>query len=183
MRVIGIGNMLLCDEGIGIHVVAELERRGAFPGVEFLDGGVAGSALIPLVEGQERVVLVDAADAPFPPGTVLRLSPSDAAAPDGAPLSLHDVTLSDTLALLRLRGTLPPVRIVGIVPADVTTCRVGPSDALAARFDEIVENVGREIAASSGRGPVTPAPGAPRSAPGGGAGRSSGRRKGAPGGR
>ena len=68
IAVIGVGNILLCDEGIGVHVVRELSSRGDMPDVEFMDGGVAGATLLTLVEGEERVVLVDAVDAPFPPG-------------------------------------------------------------------------------------------------------------------
>src|SRR3989304_2455718 len=75
MRVIGGGNILLCGEGIGVHVVRELSRRGGVPGAEFVDGGVAGATLLNLIEGEERIVLGDAADAPFPPGTVVRLPP------------------------------------------------------------------------------------------------------------
>ncbi len=57
MRVIGVGNILLCDEGIGVHVVRELSARGETPGVEFMDGRVAGATLLTLVEGEERGVV------------------------------------------------------------------------------------------------------------------------------
>ena len=53
MRVIGVGNILLCDEGIGVHVVRELSSRGETHDVEFMDGGVAGATLLTLIEGEE----------------------------------------------------------------------------------------------------------------------------------
>jgi len=147
MRAIGVGNILLCDEGIGVHVVRELSRRGVPPGVEYLDGGVAGATLLNLIEGEDRVVLVDAVDAPFPPGTVVRLSPDELAGPRDPSWSLHDFNLSDTLAVMRLRETLPKMLILGVVPADIETYRLELSEALSARFEEIVEKVRGEIVA------------------------------------
>jgi hydrogenase maturation protease len=147
MRVIGVGNILLCDEGIGVHVVRELSAGGELPDVDFHDGGVAGATLLNLIEGEERVVLVDAVDAPLPPGTVVRLTP-DELAPSGAPSwSLHDLNLADTLGMMRLRGTLPDMMILGVVPADIETYSLELSPALAARFGEIVGKVRAEIAA------------------------------------
>jgi hydrogenase maturation protease len=147
MRVIGVGNILLCDEGIGVHVVRELSLRGVPPGVEYVDGGVAGATLLNLIEGEERVVLVDAVDAPFPPGTVLRLSPEELAGHRGPSWSLHDLNLAGTLGLMRLRGTLPETLILGVVPADIETYSLELSGTLSARFGEIVGKVLGEIAA------------------------------------
>ena len=127
MRVIGVGNILLCDEGIGVHVVRELSRRGELPGVEFLDGGVA--------------------DAPFPPGTVLRMTPDEVAGSGAPAWSLHDLNLADTLGMMRLRETLPEMIVLGVVPADIETYSLELSEPLAARFGEIVEKVRSEIAA------------------------------------
>jgi hydrogenase maturation protease len=147
MRVIGVGNILLCDEGIGVHVVRELSRRGVPPGVEYLDGGVAGAALLNLIEGEDRVILVDAVAAPFPPGTVLRLTPDELAGPRAPSWSLHDFNLADTLAVMRLRETLPRMLILGVVPADIGTYRLELSDDLSALFAGIVEKVLGEVAA------------------------------------
>ncbi len=147
MKVIGVGNILLCDEGIGVHVVRELSSRGETPGVEFVDGGVAGSTLLTLVEGEERVVLVDAVDAPFPPGTVVRMTPEDLAGSCVPAWSLHDLNLADTLGMMRLRETLPEMILLGVVPSDIETYSLDLSGPLAARFAEIVEKVRSEIAA------------------------------------
>ena len=147
MRVIGVGNILLCDEGIGVHVVRELSSRGETPGVEFVDGGVAGAALLNLVEVEERVVLVDAIDAPFPPGTVVRMTPDELAGNVSPTWSLHDLNLADTLGMMRLRETLPEMILLGVVPADIETYSLELSEPLAARFVEIVEKVRSEIAA------------------------------------
>jgi hydrogenase maturation protease len=147
LRVIGVGNILLCDEGIGVHVVRELHRRGVPPGVEYADGGVAGATLLNLIEGEKRVVIVDAVDAPFPPGTVVRFAPDEIAGTVSPAWSLHDVNLAAVLGMMRLRETLPEMLILGVVPADIGSYRLDLSEPLAARFGEIVEKVLGEIAA------------------------------------
>jgi hydrogenase maturation protease len=147
MRVIGVGNILLCDEGIGVHVVRELHRRGVPPGVEYVDGGVAGATLLNLIEGEERVVIVDAVDAPFPPGTVVRLAPDEIAGAATPPWSLHDVNLAATIGMMRLRETLPRMLVLGVVPSDIGSYSLDLSVPLAARFGEIVGKVLGEISA------------------------------------
>lgn len=145
MRVIGVGNILLSDEGVGVHIAQELSRRAALPGVEYLDGGVAGATLLSLIEDQKRVVVIDAVDAPLPPGTVIRLLPHELRRAEGVRYSLHDVNLADAIDLMRLRETLPEMLILGIVPADIGTYRIGLSEELSDRFEEIVEKVNAEI--------------------------------------
>lgn len=146
MRVVGVGNILLSDEGIGVHLVAALSRDDALPGVEYVDGGVMGGALLNVIEGEDKVVLLDTVAAPFPPGTVLKLFPDDLERAERDRFSVHDLNLSDTIGLMRLRGTLPAMMILGVVPADIATYRVGLSEPLAARFDEILGKVRTEIA-------------------------------------
>ena len=146
MRAIGVGNILLCDEGIGVHVVRELHRRGVPPGVEYVDGGAAGAALLNLIEGEERVVIVDAVDAPLPPGTVVRLGPGEIAGSGAPPWSLHDVNLAAVLEMMRLRETLPEMLLLGVVPADIGSYSLDLSGPLSSRFGEIVEKVLGEIA-------------------------------------
>jgi len=94
-----------------------------------------------------RVVLVDAVDAPFPPGTVVRMTPDELAGGGAPAWSLHDLNLADTLGMMRLRETLPEMILLGVVPADIETYSLELSEPLAARFGEIVEKVRSEIAA------------------------------------
>ena len=146
MRVVGVGNILLSDEGIGVHLVAALSREDSLPGVAYVDGGVMGGALLNVIEGEDKVVLLDTVAAPFPPGTVLKLFPEDLESGAEGRLSVHDLNLSDTIGLMRLRETLPEMMILGVVPADIATYRVGLSEPLAAKFDEILGKVRAEIA-------------------------------------
>jgi hydrogenase maturation protease len=145
MRVIGVGNILLSDEGVGVHLVNEFAKRGTHPGIDFVDGGVSGGALLSLIEDQGRVILLDTVAAPFPPGTVLKLFPDDIRRSADARYSLHDLNLADVIDLMRLRGTLPEMLILGVVPADIETWRIGLSEPLSAKLEEILAKVGAEI--------------------------------------
>jgi hydrogenase maturation protease len=145
MRVIGIGNILLSDEGVGVHLVNELAKRGGIPGIDCVDGGVAGGALLNLIEDQGKVIVLDCVAAPFSPGTVLEMFPEDLRRNEDARYSLHDLNLADAIDLMRLRGTLPEMMILGVVPADVETCGIGLSAPLAEKFEEILAKVIAEI--------------------------------------
>jgi len=119
--VIGLGNPLRGDDGVGCRVVEELARRELPPGVQVLDGGAGGLGLLSLMEGWERVVIVDAAEMGRRPGEFARFTPADvrlASASDR--FSLHHAGLSEALALADALGrALPEMVIFGVQPASV----------------------------------------------------------------
>lgn len=117
--VLGVGNLLLQDEGIGIHVVRELSRDGAgLPAdTQVVDGGTLGLDLLPLLDGVDGVVFVDAAELHREPGAVAVLRGEEIAAATGGHLSVHQVGLADLLAVARINGTLPArVALVAVQP-------------------------------------------------------------------
>jgi hydrogenase maturation protease len=132
--VLGLGNILLGDEGIGVHVVEELQRSGGLPGVELVDGGTAGFSLLPYFDGAGLVVIVDAADDGAPPGTVTLARPSFAA---GHPAALvpHDVGLKNILDAVALADERPDVILVtvSIAEADRASLELSPAVSRAVR--------------------------------------------------
>ncbi len=116
--IIGFGNPLLGDEGIGVRVVEELKGLELPDGVTVVDGGTAGLGLLGLMEGHQRVIIVDAADMGQPLGQVVRFTPSEAwfkAAE--APLSLHQIGLGEVLALSEALEVAPAeLVILGVQP-------------------------------------------------------------------
>ncbi len=145
MLIVGLGNILLCDEGVGVHVVNTLREKNYFPDFELVDGGVAGFTLLNILEGHKRAVIVDAVSAPLPAGTVIKLFPHEIAKTMGQKYSLHDFTFRDVLDLMKIRGTEPEMMILGIVPHDISSFRIGLSKPLQEKFDEILEKVKKEI--------------------------------------
>ena len=119
--ILGLGNPLRGDDGVGCRMVEELMHPELPPGVQVLDGGAGGLGLLDLMEGWERVVIVDAAEMGQKPGEFVRFTPADvrlASASDR--FSLHHAGLSEVLALAdALDRTLPEMVIFGVQPARV----------------------------------------------------------------
>jgi hydrogenase maturation protease len=119
--ILGLGNPLLGDEGIGVRVVEELKRLELPEGVTVVEGGTAGLGLIGLMEGYQQVIIVDAADMGHPPGHIVRFTPLETQFKTAeAPLSLHQIGLVEVLALAEALEVAPaePV-IIGVQPSRV----------------------------------------------------------------
>jgi len=111
--VLGLGNILMGDEGIGVHVVRALERRALPEGVECLDGGTGGFTLLEPLQSAGRVLLVDAAADGNPPGTVTRTTPRFSR--DYPPtLTAHDIGVKDLLDVFYIEGGGPEVVLYAI---------------------------------------------------------------------
>ena len=109
--VLGIGNTLLADEGIGVQAVAHLRREPAPRGLRLVDGGTLGLALLEFVESADGLIVVDAARLGLVPGSVRRY---DDAAIDsllrGGIRTVHELGLKELFDMARLNGTLPARR-------------------------------------------------------------------------
>jgi len=141
--VLGVGNILLADEGVGVHVVQALRGRKMPDGVEVCDGGTMGLDLVDLLEGRRKVIVIDALDADAEPATVLRFTDEDLARRQAADQSLHQVGLFEALALARQLGGAPQdVVIFGIVPKDMS-----PGLELSAEVAAVVPEVIRMVLA------------------------------------
>ncbi len=116
--ILGLGNPLLGDEGIGVRVVEELQGLQLPDGVKAIEGGTAGLGLVGLMEGYQRVIVVDAADMGHPPGRVVRFTPAEVQFKTAeAPLSLHQIGLGEVLALAEALEVAPDkLVIVGVQP-------------------------------------------------------------------
>lgn len=141
--VLGIGNSLLTDEGIGVHVVAFLARHhGSMPDVEFLDGGTLSYTLADDIARATNLIVVDSARMGEVPGTVRCFLDGDMdrylSAARG---SVHEVGLGDLLDIARLTDTLPERRaLIGIEPESM-----GWGDHPTPRVAEAVEPAARQI--------------------------------------
>ena len=146
--VLGAGNILLSDEGIGVRVVEALQQRYRVPEeVEVLDGGTCGMDLLDIIAGRDHLILVDAVDTGSPPGTVVRLDDGEIPAVFRTKSSPHQLGLQDVLALLLLLDAAPAhVTVIGVQPASLDI-GLELSPVVAARLDEMVEMVAQELAA------------------------------------
>ncbi|MDR9755879.1 MAG: hydrogenase maturation protease [Thermacetogeniaceae bacterium] len=119
--VLGIGNLLMKDDGVGVHVVKALEKCRLPADVELVDGGTAGCDLLPFMTGAEKIIIIDALKGGGPPGAVYRLRPEDCGKqPINCTITLHDLgilTVLNDLALLE--GKTPPCVIIGVEPGEI----------------------------------------------------------------
>jgi len=101
--VLGLGNVIMGDEGVGVHVVRALEKYALPEGLECLDGGTGGFVLLEPLENADRIVLIDATDDGSPVGTVTRTTPRFSR--DYPPtLTAHDIGVKDLLDAFYMQG-------------------------------------------------------------------------------
>jgi hydrogenase maturation protease len=161
--VLGVGNVLLRDEGVGVRVIEELERlpAGALPDpgrVRLVDGGTLGLDLLPLIEDSSALILVDAVNLRREPGTVGVIRGDDLHSTLAGHVSPHQVGVGDLVAAARLSGVIPPyVSLVAIQPEaieiglDLTAAvEAALPRAVAATLDEIAS---AEAATTAAPGP------------------------------
>lgn len=122
LLVLGVGNTLMMDEGIGVHAIYEfwkIKDRFDESLVEFMDGGTFTQDIFYLFENFEQVLVLDVVRAGKPPGTIYSLDEETLVQNEKQVLSLHDVDLLDSLGMAEMRGHRPSLKIVGIEPEKI----------------------------------------------------------------
>ena len=141
----GVGNELLSDEGIGIHLIQALRRTDLPEGVDLIEAGTAGLELLSLLEGIDRLIIVDAMAVEGQPGTVVRFRPGDVEfVPAPMMATTHDLGIVEALTSARLLGWLPDTVIIGVIPERIEL-GLELTPTLAAKLPELVHRVRNEI--------------------------------------
>ncbi len=142
LLVLGLGNVLLEDDGVGAAAVARLlDDYDAPDGVRVLDGGTLGLSLLPYLEESERVILVDAIKTEEAPGTFVRLDGDEVAPAVATRLSPHQVGVSDLLDGARWLDRYPAhVTLLGLVPESMDLA-VGLSPRVRSALPDLVERL------------------------------------------
>ena len=119
--IVGLGNPLRGDDGIGVRVIQTLVAEALPEGVEVVEGGTQGLGLVSLMEGWRRVILVDAANVGQPPGGFVRFTPQEARLlGSDQRISIHNAGLRDALLLAETLDLLPDeIIIYGMQPANL----------------------------------------------------------------
>lgn len=143
--VLGLGNILHCDDGAGSRVINRLRADRRVPAeVSLVEGGTLGLELLPYVWDCDRLIVIDAVDVGEPPGTVVRMSGEELNSLPGNS-SVHQLGVSDLLVALRvLAERQPEVVLLGVQPGSTDwSCDLSP--AVVATFDYLVEATLREL--------------------------------------
>ena len=144
--ILGVGNPLRKDDGIGVYLAHKLEKLKMPEGVEVVDMGTGGLALIDLMREAHKVVFLDAVEMGETPGAVKFLSPEDMKTPaESLTFSSHEIRLPEILLLASLQGVSPEVVIVAVQPKNIGW-GMGLSPELKRAIPRIVKCILNEIA-------------------------------------
>ena len=147
--VVGIGNALLRDEGIGCHVAHALEEI-PLTDVKIIDGGTCPD-ILQFVEDTDKLVIVDAVKGGGPPGQIYRFHPEDVTLEQKPFLSLHDMGLMDNLMLTKLRPSIGETIIIGVEPGEIDW-GLELSTELQEKMPQIIDVILAELNYSKGEG-------------------------------
>ncbi len=142
--IVGLGNPLVGDDGVGIYIIRHLQRLSLPTGVKVIDCGTDVLKILSHIEGQERIILIDAVDGKQPPGTVYRFSKDNLLNFNGVSKSAHLISVTDSLRLLEKLNPdfqKAEVEMIGIQPA-----RVEIGNRLSPSVEEAAQKVIRELA-------------------------------------
>lgn len=140
--ILGIGNILQSDDGLGVYIVNRIvDSKVDLPdNVDIIDGGTAGFDLLSVMEGKDKIVIIDAVRAEGRPGSVYRFRPEHARE-TRASVSLHEVGIMEVIRTLRLLGSDPEIEVIGIVPEDISTTNISISSAVLESVPKTIELV------------------------------------------
>ncbi|WP_340690745.1 HyaD/HybD family hydrogenase maturation endopeptidase [Hydrogenobacter thermophilus] len=143
---LGIGNILLSDEGLGVRAVEELKSRFKFPPyVELMDGGTLGMDLLYFMEGFERLLVIDAVLGGNPPGTLYKFNDEEVKAYFKRKVSAHELGFQEILALADLLGKRPKeIVLVGMEPESLNIS-LELSTTVKERLHLLIEEVLKQL--------------------------------------
>ena len=144
--VLGLGNILCGDEGLGVFALhTARDQLGNQSGFEWIDGGVMGLDLLPLVEECSHLLVLDAIDADQPAGTVIELEKKEISLLAGIKLSEHQLSFKEVLGLASIQQALPEqLHLIGIQPSDLTV-KIGLSEIVKSAMPEMIEHTRRVL--------------------------------------
>jgi hydrogenase maturation protease len=142
--ILGVGNLILRDEGVGVHAVRELEKRDLPAHVKVIDGGTYLMDLLNVIQEAERIIVIDALRGGGKPGTVYRVTPDDLMAETERTLSLHQVGLLEVLGMVRQLGGEPHAVIIGVEPKEISW-GMELTPEVEARLPRVIDAVFEEL--------------------------------------
>jgi hydrogenase maturation protease len=146
VMILGVGSLLFSDEGFGIRVVEELERRYTFPeNVSLVDGGVLGVSLLGVMSRADHLIVVDVIRNKGNPGDLYRLEGEAIPERIRAKNSLHQVDFLEALTLCQAMDKVPEAVILGVEPEDIRTLKDELTSTTKNRMEDIIQMVLGEL--------------------------------------
>jgi hydrogenase maturation protease len=144
---LGLGSILMQDEGVGVHAVRSIQEQYDIPGLEIIDGGTCGLDLLPYIENRDRLLVVDAVNFGKEPGHMGVLRNDEVPAFFGVKASLHHLGLVDVLATAQLLDISPrEICLMGIQPQNLTL-GLELSELIQAKLEILVDQIIKQLEA------------------------------------
>ncbi len=146
ITILGVGNILFKDEGVGIRVIERLREAYTFPEqVSLVDGGTLGLGLMGVISEADHLIVVDALKNGDPPGSLYRFDGEDVPKRILAKNSLHQVDLLETLTSCRLVDACPQTVILGVEPEDIDSMDIELSPSVESKVPSLMDMVLEEL--------------------------------------
>ncbi len=138
--ILGIGNVLMGDEGVGVHAIKELEKETFPPNVTLLDGGTGGFHLLEYLQEYPRIIMIDATMDGKPAGTISLIEPKFATDFPKS-LSAHDIGLRDLIESTAVLGELPKMYLITVTIDSIQSMQMELSSEIEKQIPAVVEKV------------------------------------------
>ena len=146
ITILGVGNILYCDDGVGIRVIEKLEAEYEFPdNVILVDGGVLGINLLGIISQAGKLLVVDTVMNKGNPGDLHRLESHEIPNRILAKNSLHQVDMIEALTLCKCLDHVPETTIIGIEPKDLNSLSEFLTPEISARLEDLTQKVLDEL--------------------------------------
>lgn len=142
--VIGIGNILQKDDGMGVHVIKQLEKEGLPSTIELVDGGTSTLNMLSYFTDYGKIIIIDCLKGGLEPGTIYKIKPEDIPKQQKENLSIHDVQILDVVKMANRMGKFPHVTIYGIEPQEIDF-DLEMTDIMKSRIPEVIKHIKKEL--------------------------------------
>jgi hydrogenase maturation protease len=150
IMILGVGNLLLSDEGVGVHIARKLMEMDFPPEVRVVEGGTDGFGLMYILLEADRLILIDAVKGGGPPGSIYRFEIEDCPSfPDTYKTSIHQISILEVINLSGLIGSPPRTTIIGVEPKCLGM-GMDLSPEIEAKIPRVIELIRKEVALSLG---------------------------------
>jgi hydrogenase maturation protease len=143
--ILGVGNLLLTDDGFGVHVINELRGIPFPPNVTLIEAGIVSHQLIPSLHEADLLIFIDSVEAGDTPGSIFRFRPEDMTYMSQLKTSLHEMSLMDVLMMTELTGKRPESIIIAVQPRDVKSCSLELNPEIRAVIPRVIDLVLEEL--------------------------------------
>lgn len=149
--ILGVGNLLLSDEGVGVHVAQRMMHMDLPPEVDVVEGGTDGFGLVNVILEADRMILIDAVKGGGQPGSIYRFDIDDCPPyPDLFKTSVHQISILEVINLSGLIGSTPQTTIIGVEP-HCLDMGMKLSPQIEAKIPKVIQIIKEEVEASLGR--------------------------------